>query len=87
MPGEILERQLNGSVVSRSNFLESSRKKDPEKLAQNHLANVRDIPTCLPSLVLATVLGNMRIESLAGVLEHQACFFRSFVGYFEPIRG
>ena len=34
--------------------------------------------------MLATVLGNMRIESLAGVLEHQACFFRSFVGYFEP---
>ena len=29
-----LERQLNGSVVSRSNFLESSRKKDPEKLTQ-----------------------------------------------------
>jgi hypothetical protein len=29
-----LERQLNGSVVSRSNFLEGTRKKDPEKLTQ-----------------------------------------------------
>lgn len=29
-----LERQLNRSVVSRSNFLESVRKKDPERLTQ-----------------------------------------------------
>ncbi|MDP8981614.1 MAG: phage antirepressor protein [Acidobacteriota bacterium] len=29
-----LERQLNGSVVSRTNFLEGTRKKDPEKLTQ-----------------------------------------------------
>jgi DNA-damage-inducible protein D len=29
-----LERQLNRSVVSRSNFLDSVRKKDPERLMQ-----------------------------------------------------
>jgi DNA-damage-inducible protein D len=32
-----LERQLKRSVVSRSNFLEASRKKDPEKLTQSGL--------------------------------------------------
>jgi len=32
-----LERQMNGPVVSRNNFLESNRKKDPEKLTQGKL--------------------------------------------------
>jgi hypothetical protein len=30
-----LERQMNGQVVSRNNFLDSNRKMDPEKLTQN----------------------------------------------------
>jgi DNA-damage-inducible protein D len=34
-----LERQLRKTVVSRSNFLEDSRKKDPEKLTQPGLPN------------------------------------------------
>lgn len=29
-----LERQLNGTIVSRTNFLENSRKKDPQRLTQ-----------------------------------------------------
>jgi DNA-damage-inducible protein D len=36
-----LERQLDSHVVSRSNFLENSRKKDPEKLTQSGLPSAK----------------------------------------------
>lgn len=39
-----LERQLNSQVVSRHNFLEDSRKKDPERLTQGQLKNTSPKP-------------------------------------------